>query len=185
MPVEKRGIEAVLAQKLYEVLTKWCIIDVAAGDPSRADAVVLGKPTRELRDEIVISIHMQHPLGPSADKDELVSGAPREPDERPWNWPKEFGGGKTEKIVGAVQINIRQKLSYDEAVEIIASVVERVKAAINQDRDLIPLKDDWGNTLLVLETFQASGHAGGGGEVSINLRWIDWRAFIARRDCRT
>ena len=184
MPVEKRGIEAVLAQKLHEVLTKWCITDVAANDPSRADAVVLGKPTRELRDEIVVSIHMQHPLGPSADQDELVSGTPRQPDERPWNWPKEFGGGKVEKIVGAVQLNIRQKLSYDEAVEIIASVVERVKAAINRDRDLVPLADDWDNTLLVLETFQASGHAGGGGEVSINLRWIDWRAFIARRDCR-
>lgn len=185
MPVEKRGIEAVLAQKLYTVLTQWCITDVAADDPSRADAVVLGKPTRELRDEIVISIHMQHPLGPAADKDELVSGTPKQPDERPWNWPKEFGGGRVEKVVGAIQANIRQKLPYAEAVEIIASVVERIKAAINRDKDLASLDDDWGNTLLVIETFQASGHAGGGGGVSINLRWIDWRAFIARRDCRT
>ena len=184
MSIEKRGIEAVLAQELYKVLTKWCITDVAANDPSRADAVVLGKPTRELRDEIVISIHMQHPLGPSADRDEIVSGTPRQREERPWIWPKEFGGGKVEKMVGAIQVNIRQKLAYDEAVEIISSVVERVKAALNTDRDLVPLSDDWGNTLQVLETFQASGHAGGGGEVSINLRWIDWRAFISRRDCR-
>lgn len=185
MPIEKHGIEAVLALKLHEVLTKWCITDVVSDDPSRADAVVLGKPTRELRDEVVISIHMQHPLGPTADRDSSASGPPKRQDERPWNWPKEIGGGRMEKIVGAVQINIREKLAYDEAVEIISAVVERVKAAINRDTSLVPLSDDWGNKVQVLETFQASGHAGGGGEVSINLRWIDFRAFIHRRDCRT
>nr|NIV40059.1 hypothetical protein [Anaerolineae bacterium] len=62
---------------------------------------------------------------------------------------------------------------------------ERVKAAINRDADLNSLSDDFGNTMHVLETFQAVGYAGGGGDVSINFRWIDWRAFIHRTDCRT
>lgn len=185
MSVEKAGIEAVLAAKLKTVLLKWCITDVATTDPSRANHVVLGKPTRELRDSIVISIRMQHPLGPNADKDNIVSGKPTTTGERPWDWPKELGGGRMEKYLGTVEINIRDREEYEDAINIIASLYERVKAAINRDPDLIPLEDDWGNTLMVLETWQAYGHESGGGTVSISRRWVDWRAFVYRVDCRT
>ncbi|MCP4537697.1 MAG: hypothetical protein GY832_11160 [Chloroflexi bacterium] len=183
--ITKQGIESVLAHKLHEVLTKWCVTDVPGSDPTRANHVVLGKPTSERRDEIVISIHMQHPLGPNADKDELVSGRPRTTADRPNYFPAEtFGGTEVRRILGAVQINIRQKLPYSEAVDIIASVIERVRAAINREKSLVPLADDWGNSLFKLETFQAYGHASGGGNVAINTRWIDWRAYIGSTNCR-
>jgi len=185
MPVEKLGIESVLAAALKTVVTKWCITDVAADDPSRANWVVLGKPTRELRDDIVVSIHMQHPLGINADKDAMVSGKPTTTAERPWDWPKELGGGKVEKYLGCIEINIREREEYEDSVSIISSVYERVKAAVNRDPDLVPLTDDWGNTLMILETWQAYGHESGGGAVSISRRWVDWRAFVYRVDCRS
>jgi hypothetical protein len=183
--ITQRGIEAILAEALLEVLTEWCITNVPTSDPSRANHVVLGKPTRELRDANVVSIHMQHPLGPSADKDERVSGTPRGQDERGHYFPAEtLGGMIVEKIIGAVQVNVRQKLAYTNAIEINASIVQRVKAAVNRDKQLVPLKDDFGTTLFKLETFQAAGHASGGGNVSINIRWIDWRAFSSVTNCR-
>ncbi len=183
--ITKQGIESILAHKLQEVLTEHCITDVPGSDPSRANHVLLGKPTSERRDEIVISIHMQHPLGPNADKDELVSGRPRTTADRPNYFPAEtLGGTEVRRILGAIQINIRQKLPYSEAVDIIASVIERVRAAINRDKSLVPARDDWGNNLFKLETFQAYGHASGGGNVSINTRWIDWRAYISSTNCR-
>jgi len=184
MAIAERGMEAVLGQQLKTVLEKWCITNVAADDDSKADAVVLGKPTSELRDPIVISIHLQHPLGIGADKDTLAAGPPRARNERSWTFPAEIGGGSIWKIIGTVQVNIREREAYEDAIETIASVIERVRAAINQDASLVPLKDDFGNTVIVLETFQAEGYAGGGGEVSINFRWVDWRAFCHRTDCR-
>lgn len=186
MTVSQRGIEAVIAQTLLAVLTKWCITDVPTTDESRANSVILGKPTQELRDAIVVSIHMQHPLGLGADKDAIVSGPPKAQSDRSWTWPAEIGAGRTEKIIGVVQLNIRERQPYGEAVETIASVVERVKAAINRDPALRALSDDFGNTVMQIETFQAEGYAGGGGQVSTNFRWIDWRAFVYRtQDCRT
>lgn len=185
MSVEQLGIESILAKQLETVLTEWCITNVATTDPSRADHVVLGKPTRELRDAIVVSIYMQHPLGINADKDAYVSGKPTTQKERPWDWVKELGGGKVEKYVGTIEIAIRERESYRDAVDTTASLYERVKAAINRDSSLVPLEDDWGNTLMWIETFQAYGHESGGGTVSISRRWVDWRAFVYRRDCRT
>ena len=184
MTIEKAGIEAVLAKALHAAVTKWCITNVPVKDESRANWVVLGKPTRELRDNIVISIHMQHPLGPNADTDNIVSGKPTTSGERPWDFPKELGGGRMEKYLGCVEINIREREAYEDAVNVISSLYERVKAAINRDPSLVPLEDDWGNTLMVLETWQAYGHESGGGSVSISRRWVDWRAFVYRVDCR-
>lgn len=183
--ITERGIEAMLAEVLDTVLTEWCITNVPTTDPSRANHVVLGKPTRELRDANVVSIRMQHPLGPAADKDETVSGTPRGQDERGHYFPHEtMGGAIFEKIIGCIEVRIRQKLAYPDAVEINAPLVERIKRAINTDYRLRTLTDDFGVTLFKIETFQASGHASGGGNVSINVRWIDWRAFTARSNCR-
>lgn len=177
MPIEKHGIESVLAHTLHDVLTDWCIKRVPTNDPSRADHVLLGKPTSERQDEIVVSIHMQHPLGPGADKDRDVSGKPTTQDDRPNFFPAGFNE-RWWKLVGTVQINVRQDMSYEETVDIVAAVVERVRAAINRDVRFQRLKDDWDNALYDIETFQAYGHASGGGDVSINLRWVDWRATV-------
>ena len=177
MAITQSGIESVLAHALKTALTEWCITNVPASDESRADNVILGKPTRERRDQITISIHMQHPLGPAADKDAIATGSPMYP-------PETVGGHIVEKMMGTVQVNIRQDTSYEEAVDVIASVVERVKKCITTESDLVPLVDSWGNRLIRLETFQASGHASGGSNISINLRWIDWRAFVSKTNCR-
>lgn len=180
-----QSIESELGSRLKEVLTRWCITDISADDESRANHVILGKPTTQLRDNVVISIHTEHPLGPVSDKDHIVMGTPRSDDERPFKWPAETTGGMRSKVViGAIQINIREKLSYETAKAINGAVAARIEAAINRDSELDAFADDFGNFMSRVETFQASGYQAGGGNVSINIRWIDWRAFVHSTNCR-
>jgi hypothetical protein len=175
--VASRGIEALLAQALLAELTRQCITNVAADDESRANHVILGKPTTELRDSIVVSIHMQHPLGPGADTDGIEVGTPRQLNERPDRFPIEFCS-IIWKILGAVQINVRERQPYEDAIEIIASIYERIRQAIDRGAGLTPLTDDWGNTLFQLRSFQAAGYASGGGDISINVRWVSFRGDV-------
>lgn len=180
-----QSIESLLGDKLKSVLTERCITDVSDDDESKANHVILGKPTTELRDNIVISIHTEHPLGPIADKDHIVMGTPRSDEERPFKWPAETTGGMRSKVViGAVQVNIREKLPYETAKAINGAVASRIEAAINQDGELDAFHDDFGNFMSRIETFEASGYQAGGGNVSINIRWIDWRAFVHSTNCR-
>ena len=180
-----QSIESILGDKLKEVLTRWCITGVPLDDESRANHVILGKPTTELRDAVVISIHTEHPLGPISDKDHIVMGTPRSDDERPFKWPAETTGGMRSKVViGAIQVNIREMFAYEIAKAINGAVASRIEAAINQDAELDAFNDDFGNFMSRIETFQGSGYQAGGGNVSINIRWIDWRAFVHATNCR-
>jgi hypothetical protein len=182
MPIPQ-SMEALLAHTLLDAITKRCITDVPPDDSGRTDQVVLGKLTRELRDENVIAVHMQHPLGPSIDRDGMA-GAPRNQDQ-PWDWPPEtLGGMRTERIDGAVEIRLRKKLEYTDAVDIFAVVIQRVKDAINREESLRTLTDQMGNTMSIIEAFEAPGYAAGGGNVSINIRWVNWRAFVHSTNAR-
>lgn len=180
------SVESILGDKLKDVLTRWCITDVPSDDESRANHVILGKPTTQLRDNVVISIHTEHPLGPTLDKDHSVTGGTtRGNEERPYKWPAETTGGMRNKVVvGAIQVNIREGFPYDIAKAINGAVAARVEAAINQDSQLDAFSDDFGNFMSRIETFQASGYQAGGGNVSINIKWIDWRAFVHSTNCR-
>lgn len=178
-------VEALLANRMRDVLQEWCIDDVPTTDRSRANHAIVGKPTSELRDPIVISVHTDHPLGPGVDKDKVVMGAPRSDSERPFKWPPEsWGGMRTEQMIGAVQINIREDLSSEDAVAISGAVSARVKNAINQDRRLAYIADDFGNHMQQLDTFKRTGYASGGGNVSIYIHWVDWRAHIVSTNMR-
>jgi len=180
-----QSIESILGDRLKDALTRWCITGVPLDDESRANHVILGKPTTQLRDNVVISIHTEHPLGPISDTDHIVMGTPRTNEERPFKWPAETTGGMRSKVViGAVQINIREKMSYELAKSINGAVAARIEAAINQDAELDAFGDDFGNFMSRIETFQGSGYQAGGGNVSINIRWIDWRAFVHSTNCR-
>ena len=175
----------MLADKLLDAITRACRTDVSEDDESRADHVILGKPTTELRDAIVVSIHTEHPLGPVSDKDFTAMGTPRGEDERPYKWPSETTGGmRTKEVIGAVQINIREKVPYDTAKAINSAVANRIEIAINQDAVLRSFSDEFGNFCSQIDTFRASGYQSGGGNVSINIRWIDWRAFVHSTNCR-
>lgn len=173
--------EAEIARRMKEALVRWCITDAEAADQSRANHVIIGKPTNELADEIVISVHTQHPLGPQADKDGVVMGPPREQDERPWRFPQETDGGmRSEKIVGAVQVNIREDLPADDAIKVSSMVVERVKAALNRDYRLraFLIEEPIKTFVSRIESFESRGYAAGGGDVSIYIRWVGWRALV-------
>ena len=90
MAVRQKGVEALLGALLLTVLEEALITDVDSGDDSRADVVVLGKPTTERREEKVVSIWMHHPLGLGRDKDENVDGFREAGGKallvpRPWN----------------------------------------------------------------------------------------------------
>ena len=184
MTVEKAGIEAVLFEELYTVLVEHCIDDVNSDDESRCDAVVPGKPTKERGDDIVVSVLMEHPLGLSAERDDIATSFSRLASERP-NWfPPEMGGGMVEVIHGAIQINIKEELPYEEAVKIMSSLKERVKWALNTDSRLQgSLADEWGNTVIKFETYQATGATTGGQNTTIHTRWINWRAYIYQVRC--
>lgn len=179
------SIESLIGHAMRDALQKWCIDSVPDDDASRASHVILGKPTRELRDNIVVSVHTQHPLGPSEDTDKLIEGVPRGQDERPLQFFREStGGARTEMMVGAVQIRIRENMKHEDALNISGVVMDRVKKAINRDGSLKTMSDELGNTMMLLETFQHSGHAAGGGSTSIFIRWVDWRAIIVSDNSR-
>ena len=173
------SMESLLADKLVEVITDWCINHVPIDDDSRADHVILGKPTDERRDEIVISIHMQHPLGPGQDQTFLAEGTPRNLMERPYHWPSEtWGGMRTEAIIGAVQVNYREKLTQSEGLRIVSAVNTRIKQAINQDIRLKSLTDDMGNFMSSIQTFRGQGYSSGAKDITIDLRWVSFRAWV-------
>lgn len=184
--LKQRGMEAVLAQRLFKALKKVCIEDVALDDPSRANHVVLGKPTVERRDEIVISIMFQNPLGTGKDTERLLQGYPYDESLRPYQFPggETFGGAVFDTVIGVVWVAIRKMKDYNLAIEIISSVAERVRWAINQYPGLDAACDDYGNHLFRLETFRGAGYETGGRNVAINHRFIDFRGLIARTNRR-
>jgi len=179
------SIEPLLATTMQTVLTEWCITDVPEDDASRANAVIIGKPTDELRQDIVVSIHTQHPFGPIRDRDTRVDGVEGGGLSRsPHRFPQEtLGGMRTEEIIGCVQVNIRLRKESEDATWLIGPVIERVKQGIDRDKRLIGLEDDLGNYLSIIETFRADGYAGGGGKVTTNFRWVDFRAYVHRTNC--
>ena len=180
-----RTIEAMLAHTMAEVLTDWCIERVAPDDDSVVKSVIIGKPTSELGNPPVISIHTQHPLGPPKDTDHIAMGAPRGPEERPYKWPVETTGGmRTDLMIGTVQINIREQSKAADAAWIIGAIASRVRKAINQDPRLATLVDDMGDYMSRVETFQHSGHTGGGSSTTTHIRWVDFRATIHSTNCR-
>ena len=172
-------IEALLANILLEVITETCITNVADDDDSKADEVIIGKPTEELRKKNVLSIHTVHPLGTGKGTETITMGTPTRQSERPYKWPPEtIGGMRTYQIIGAIQINLRQNVRADEAIALIAAIETRVKDAINRDERLRFIKDSFGYVAHLVETFQGYGYASGGGKTSLHRRWVDWRATI-------
>lgn len=185
IPNVPNGIEAVLAHKLKDVITKHCITNVSANDISKADYVILGKPGPELRDSIVVSIHIQHPLHSTRVEKER----PNEDNEigYPWRVPAEtVGGMNTKSQVGAVQLNIRQDLDYDDAIYVNSAVTERVRQAIDRDAELGGLlTDDFGGGVSKIQTYDAPGFTGGGGDVSIYTRWIGFKYLLHTPNTRS
>ncbi len=172
-------IYALIAHTIKEVLEDWCINYVAEDDSSRAQHVLLGKPTGELRSEIVLSVHMNHPLGPEAGRDKSVAGRPMAEDERPYKWPMEWTGGmNTEAILGAVQINYRRRKSYDAALEDVGPIIARIKSGINRDSRLNFLVGDCGGHMSIIETIRGEGYTSGGGDVSLERVWVTFRAWV-------
>jgi hypothetical protein len=179
-------IEGEIADTMLEVLTYWCITNVDAEDPSRANHVILGKPTSQLSSAIVVSIHMLHPLSLSKGGEDLVEGTPRTQKERPYQFPPEtWGGMRTELLVGAVQVNYREKEDYEGAIPIISRVTNRVKQGINQDSRLAYLTDDMGNFMSEIETFTAEGVQSGGDNITVDRHWVSWRAWVHSTHART
>jgi len=185
MAVPPESIENLIASTLKEVLTDWCINFVSDDDSSRANNVVLGKPTRELRNSIVVSVYMYHPLGFSKGGHYVAEGTPRAQRERPYKYPFEtWGGMNTEEIIGAVQVNYREKEPYEDAIGIVAPIIGRIKKAINTDDRLEYLEDDMGWSMSSITTFETQGVASGGKNITVDRRWISWRAFIHSSNCR-
>ena len=180
-----QAMEHLLAETLLTVHIDWLVTEVSTHDQSRANQVILGKPTSELRSPIVVSIHTQHPLGPPEDVDKNISGGPRTQAERPWRFPAEStGGASVEAIYGATQVRIRENMQHIEALKIKSVVVKRIRQAINKDTRLRTLEDDFGDTMFWIETFEHPGYAAGGGDVSIFIEWVSWRAFVCSSTAR-
>ena len=181
MPVPT-AIEAMIVSNMKTALTEWCITDVDSDDDSKADYVIIGKPTEELSDEITVSIHVRHPLGIGVDRDKDVTGIST---KTRWKFPGEtFGGARFEEIVGTVQIRARKDLTYEDAILLFAPLTNRVLDAINTDYLLTSLEDSTGRRMFQIEAFRREGYESGGGEVSLDTQWIDWVAYISSTNCR-
>jgi len=174
-----QSVEAMIAVAMRIVLIDHCITRVDGDDKSKASIVIIGKPTEELRKKIVLSVFTVHPLGPTEDTETIMEGTPTRPNERPYKWPPELiGGMRTYKMLGAVQINLRENVDSTEATSLIGALESRIKSAINNDIRLRVFRDDFGYMLDTVEVYQASGYASGGGNTSLHRRWIDWRGAV-------
>lgn len=174
-----QSVEAMVAVAMRDVLIDHCITRVDNDDKSKADIVIIGKPTEELRKKVVLSVFTVHPLGPKEDTETIMEGAPTKPNERPYKWPPEtIGGMRTYKMLGAVQINLRENVDGTEALSLIGALESRIRRAINNDQRLWVFRDDFGSMVHLIEVYQASGYASGGGDTSLHRRWIDWRATV-------
>ena len=178
-------IEAKVALLLLDAVTDHCVNDVSSSDASRADWVILGKPTSERSDPIVISIHMQHPLGMNIGKEKASASRPTQMD--PWQVLPETQGGMMSRVqVGAVQIDIREDVPFSEAIHINAAVARRVKQAIDNDISLAgPITDDFGDLMSWIQTFEAAGYVAGGGDVSIHARWVNFKMLVHSSNVRS
>jgi hypothetical protein len=179
------SMHGLLASTLLTVLTDWCITRVDDDDDSKVDYVILGKPTGQLRSAKVVSIFMTHPLSLSRGGEEYVSGRSPEGTLGEEQWPEEsWGGMRTESWEGAVQVNYRDKKSYDDAMDVIGPITTRITQAINQDSRFTGLRDDMGNMLSSIGTFRAEGVSSGGDNITVDRRWVSWRAFVHVRHGR-
>jgi len=174
-----RVLENMVAQTMLLVLEDICIDQVDSDDRSKVDIVIIGKPTEELRKRNVLSIHTVHPLGPPKDTEVIMEGAPTKPNERPYKWPPEtIGGMRTRNMFGTVQINLRQNVKAPEALALIGAIDSRIRQGVDRDPRLRSFKDDFGNFMHLIQTYQAYGYASGGGKTSLHRRWVDWRGTI-------
>ena len=181
-----QSIEWLIATNMRDAVSEWCINDVDTDDPSRADNVIIGKPQDELVDEITLSIHVHHPLGPGSDRDTDVTGLSGGLSQRKWNFPGEtFGGMRVEEIVGCVQIRARvDQDNYTDALELFGPIVLRIEDAINRDSRLANLEDELGRTMFIIEAHRREGYESGGGSTWLDTQWVDWRAYVSSTNCR-
>jgi hypothetical protein len=178
-------VESMAAQTLRGVLQEWLIDRVPSDDGSRVHHVIVGKPTRELRDEMVVSVHMDHPFGPKMDKSTNISGLGGGLSGRPYVFPGETTGGmKIEEIIGCVQVRVRQRLAAEDASKLMYPILARIRQALNRDERLRFIEDGFGNYMFRIETFRATGYESGGGDVTINSKWVDFRALVCYSNCR-
>lgn len=179
-------IEAMIADALYQGILAACKTNIPVGQIDRADNVIIGKPGSELSDPITISIHVQHPIGPSEDVDKQVTGMGAGLSDRPYSFPNEtIGGMRVDELKGGVQINIREDLEPESAVWVNAAIKQRVKDVINQSTSFDYMEDEMGNLLLKIETFRDFGYDAGARDVSVHFRWVGWRAYICYANYRT
>jgi len=178
-------VEDMIAKAMLEVMIDVCITQVARDDKSRASVCIIGKPTNELAKKIVVSVHTVHPLGPPKDMEDLMMGTPTKPNERPYKFPAEtIGGMTTRKMIGTVQINLREGVKAPDAIVLIGALESRIRNGIDRDPRLKVFHDDFKNTAYLIRTFQAYGYASGGGSTSLHRRWIDWMATVSSPNWR-
>jgi len=177
-------IEALIIEEMWKGCLKACQTDIPEGRIDRANHVVIGKPDEELADEVVVSVHNQNPFGKSEDADVNVTGLiPGPYSGGPYEFPAEtIGGMRVDKLIGTVQINIREDVPFEEAMWISGAIKQRVSDVINKWPAFCGLADDMGNYLWRIETYRAYGYDSGGGDVSIHFRWVGFRAYIAYRN---
>lgn len=177
-------ITALIVTTLRDACEKVCKTDIPKGNMARADHVIIGKPGEELTDRIVVSIHDQSPWGKAEDADANVTGLIAGPySGGPYVFPAEtIGGMRTDKLIGTVQINIREDINIEDAIWIHGALKERINAAINHSDVWRGLADEMGNYLWKMETYRSFGYDSGGGDISVHFRWIGWRAYVNYRN---
>jgi len=158
-------IDALVVTILREGCEKICKTDIEKKNSARADHVIIGKPGEELTDRIVVSVHAQSPFGKSEDADVQVTGLiPGPYSGGPYEFPAEtMGGMRVDKLIGTVQVNIREDIPVEEATWIHGALKQRISDVINRWPAFDGLADDMGNYLWKIETYRSFGYDSGGG----------------------
>ncbi len=179
MSVE-RSYKAELAWRIRDALEIELMDEIDEDDPARVSVVVVGKYTDELRG-IVLSVHLDHPLGFSSGKhDAVAEGTPRTYHDRPWDLPSEsIGGSMWDRAYSTVQLRSLLSKSPQDAAEIIDMAITRIAVVINSYEGLTPFVDPYGYTVFALRTAQRFGYASGGGNTAVDSHWCDYIARVS------
>lgn len=179
------AIKGEICSAIKASLQKACIDDVPPDDSSLVGLVVLGRYASSVTvKKIVIEVHPQHLLGPDKEERRNTQAA-RQQDGYKWDLPPEtIGGARFRWIRGTIQIRYHLRMDREAAVPIIQVVVERVKQALENDRSLIGLTDDFGNRVHALEVTDDYSYTNEAGDPATERVFVDWRAMVSSRRSR-
>lgn len=184
-PNTTEAAKAELIIRITSFLQLRLVDEIPRGAPERVDVVAVGKYIEEL-DGIIVTVHSDHPLGVGQSRvNANIEGVESTSLLKGWNLPPEsLGGSKWERWPGTVQVRMLKDVDQLTGLKIIEHVCARIGIVINGEV-IVPIRDEYGYTIFHLTTVGTIGYASGGGDISVNTRWVDFAALVSSSRLRS